>query len=101
LVVSLMALFPRHGVVPAVVPSGSRPLVEPLSPRELEVFGLIAEHLTYNEIADRLFVSPVTVKRSHVPNQSTGLKTGSPVGLVWMRTELVMRHTAQSRTVSS
>jgi ATP/maltotriose-dependent transcriptional regulator MalT len=37
-------------------------LIEPLSERELEVLNLIAEGMTNREIADRLFVSPGTVK---------------------------------------
>jgi LuxR family maltose regulon positive regulatory protein len=38
-------------------------LVEPLSARELQVLQLIAEGLTNREIAQRLFISPKTVKR--------------------------------------
>jgi len=37
-------------------------LVEPLSERELEVLNLVAEGLTNQEIADRLFLSVATVK---------------------------------------
>jgi len=48
---------------PTIQSSGAQPLVEPLTPRELEILGLLAERLTNKEIADRLFISPVTVKR--------------------------------------
>ncbi len=37
-------------------------LIEPLSQRELEVLQLIAEGLTNQEIASRLYISPYTVK---------------------------------------
>ena len=37
--------------------------LEPLSKRETEVLGLLAEHLTNKEIGKKLFISPQTVKR--------------------------------------
>jgi LuxR family maltose regulon positive regulatory protein len=41
-------------------PSSS--LMEPLTPRELEVLSLLARHLTNRQIAEELVISPVTVK---------------------------------------
>lgn len=44
-----------------------RPLVEPLSPRELEVLTLIVDGLSNQEIADKLIISLATAK-THVRN---------------------------------
>jgi DNA-binding NarL/FixJ family response regulator len=44
-----------------------QPLAEPLSQRELEVLALLAEGLSNQEIAGRLYIAPGTVK-NHVSN---------------------------------
>jgi LuxR family maltose regulon positive regulatory protein len=48
---------PRSGISPP-----PQPLVEPLSPRELEVLELIAQGLSNREICERLFLALSTVK---------------------------------------
>jgi LuxR family maltose regulon positive regulatory protein len=40
----------------------AQPLVEPLSPREMEVLALIAQGLSNREIGERLFIALSTVK---------------------------------------
>jgi LuxR family maltose regulon positive regulatory protein len=42
-------------------------LIEPLTAREQEILNLLSQHLTNDEIAQVLFISPVTVK-SHIRN---------------------------------
>ena len=41
-------------------------IIEPLSEREMEVLGLLAERLSDKEIAERLRISPLTVRRHSV-----------------------------------
>jgi LuxR family maltose regulon positive regulatory protein len=48
-------------------PPVDQPLIEPLTPRELEVLSLIAGGLRNQEIADQLVISLATVKR-HISN---------------------------------
>lgn len=43
-------------------PAAGRLLADPLTPRELEVLRMLPSHLSYRGIAERLFVSPNTVK---------------------------------------
>ncbi|MFI5258932.1 MAG: LuxR C-terminal-related transcriptional regulator [Candidatus Limnocylindrales bacterium] len=61
----LLAAYPVDGTnedAPPTTPAAGTRLAEPLSARELEVLPLIAEGLTNQEIADRLYLSLHTVK---------------------------------------
>ena len=57
-------------------PAGASGLAEPLSKRELELLELIAEGLSNQAVADRLFLSPQTVK-VHVRNIYSKLDVSS------------------------
>ncbi len=70
----LAACVPETAEVPPARPSQSpqaafsgADLVDPLSPRELEVLALLSQRLSNKEIAERLVISPLTVKR-HMTN---------------------------------
>ena len=56
----LAALEKQKDIQPSII--ASQPLVEPLSPRELEVLRLIAQGLSNDEIGKRLFLALDTVK---------------------------------------
>ncbi len=62
----LMAAFPSPQATQLPPPAGAA-LVEPLSAREMEVLALLSQRLANKEIAARLVISPLTVKR-HVTN---------------------------------
>lgn len=65
----LLAAFPlaaRNAVAVAVAERTSEDIIEPLSEREVEVLGLLAERLTDKEIAEQLRISPLTVRRHSV-----------------------------------
>ncbi len=47
---------------PILTASDSQPLIEPLSPRDLEVLQLVAQGLSNREISERLFLALSTVK---------------------------------------
>jgi LuxR family maltose regulon positive regulatory protein len=52
----------KHPSENNVSPPSAQPLIEPLSPRELEVLHLIAAGLSNQEISERLFLALTTVK---------------------------------------
>lgn len=60
-------LLGASGTPAAKAAPGAQPLVEPLSERELELLALLAEGIPNQEIAQRLYIAPGTVKR-HVHN---------------------------------
>ena len=65
----LLAAFPldsRNAVAVAAADKLDDEIIEPLSERELEVLGLLAERLSDKEIAARLRISPLTVRRHSV-----------------------------------
>ena len=51
------------GQTVASLSSGHPPLDEAMTNRELEILALLAQRLSNKEIAERLFISPETVKK--------------------------------------
>ena len=85
-------------VDPALAPllaQGEESKVVTLSPREHEIFTLLAEGLTGQAIAERLFLSPETVK-THIRNATTKLGAKTRVQAVAQ----VVRESVPSRSPS-
>jgi ATP/maltotriose-dependent transcriptional regulator MalT len=72
------------------VPTDSGDLIEPLIQRELEVLALLAQHLTYKEIGEQLFISSGTVgqhvvriyQKLQVSNRHQALVKAQAVGIL-------------------
>ena len=65
-------------------------LVDPLTQRELEILRLLPTHLTYQQIADELYVSPNTIKsyiksiyrKLEADKRSDAVSTANSLGLI-------------------
>jgi DNA-binding NarL/FixJ family response regulator len=64
--------------------------LDTLSPREMEVMELISHSMTNEEIADKLFISPMTVK-THLRNifEKAGIKNRVEAALLYTRHTLI------------
>jgi LuxR family maltose regulon positive regulatory protein len=64
---TILAAFPQEEAKPALIlPTGNGALPEPLTPRELEILGLLRGPLSIKEIAGALYISYATAKRHTV-----------------------------------
>lgn len=66
---AILAAFPtatRNSIAVTTAAQRDDEIIEPLSEREMEVLGLLAERLSDKEIAERLRISPLTVRRHSV-----------------------------------
>ncbi len=80
----LLSAFDRSDQRAAAPPQAAAAvLAEPMTAREVEILRLVAAGLRNQEIADRLYISPATVKR-HIANAYGKLGVGH-------RTEAVAR----------
>ncbi|GGN81118.1 DNA-binding response regulator [Streptomyces albiflavescens] len=75
------ALITRFLALPEPCPVGVHERLECLTPRERDVMGLVALGLSNDEIAERLFVSPLTAK-THVNRAMTKLAARDRAQLV-------------------
>jgi DNA-binding NarL/FixJ family response regulator len=66
--------------------------LDTLSSREMEVMTLISHSMTNEEIADKLFISPMTVK-THLRNifEKTGIRNRVEAALLYARHTLILR----------
>jgi two-component system response regulator DevR len=76
------AMYRAGDIVVLNSPEAAAGSVTTLSPREREVLGLLGHGLTNREIAERLFISPVTVK-VHVRHifEKLGVRTRTAAAL--------------------
>jgi DNA-binding NarL/FixJ family response regulator len=75
------ALITRFLMQPESFPAAMHERLECLTPRERDVLGLVALGLSNDEIADRLFISPLTAK-THVNRAMTKLAARDRAQLV-------------------
>jgi ATP/maltotriose-dependent transcriptional regulator MalT len=63
----ILTAFPAPEATQRPLPQLPPPLVEPLTARELEILELLRQRWSNKEIAQKLGITPVTVKR-HIAN---------------------------------